>query len=171
MAQDLGTRASATTLGPNWAGVTGTMTGTLSGASGQTLSGQMTFNGTSQNGTTFNYSGQVTLGTDGRLLYNYYGNWVNGAQTGTGSGTLVQVPGTYLTETVTGGYQQASTTGTPNTTAVVNTTPLTGTRTDAGSTTATTASMGVGRSSPVNTYPNSSGSTTVNVEGVVAGPA
>jgi hypothetical protein len=170
VAQDLGTRASATTLGTNWAGVTGTLTGTLSGVSGQTLTGQMTFNGTNTVGTNFHYSGQATLAADGRLLYNYYGNWVNGNQTGTGSGTLVQVPGTYLTETVTGGYQQTGTTGTPNTLAIVNTTPLTGTRTDLGSPTATTASMGVGRSSPVNTYPNSSGSTTVTVEGVVAGP-
>ena len=94
MAQDLGTRAAATALGTNWAGVTGTLTGTLSGVAGQTLSGQMTFNGTNTLGTTFNYSGQATLATDGRLLYNYYGNWINGTQTGTGSGTLVQVPGT-----------------------------------------------------------------------------
>ena len=173
VAQDLGTRASATPLSTNWAGVTAlTMTGTVSGAAGQTLSGQMTFNGTSQNGTTFNYSGQVSLGTDGRLLYNYYGNWVNGTQTGTGSGNLVQVPGTYFTETVGGSYQQTSTTGTPNTTTVVNTTPLTGTRTDAGSTIATTASMGVGvGTTQAQTYSNGSGSTGVYVEGVVAGPA
>ena len=170
MAQDLGTRASATTLGTNWAGVTGTLTGTLSGVAGQTLSGQMTFTGTNTVGTTFNYTGQAALSTDGRLLYNYYGNWVNGTQTGTGSGTMVQVAGTPITETVTGGYTQTSTTGTPNTTAVVNTTPLTGTRTDAGTTTATTASLGSGRSSPVNTFPNGSGSTTVTVNGVVAGP-
>ena len=71
---------------------------------------------------------------------------------------------------MTGGYQQTSTTGTPNTTTVVSTTPLTGTRTDLGATTATTASEGSVRTSPVNTFPTGSGSTTVTVEGVVAGP-
>ena len=170
VSQDLGTRASATPLSTNWAGVTGTMIGTLSGVSGQPLSGQMTFNGTNTLGVTFNYSGKVSLGTDGRLTYNYYGNWVNGTLTGTGSGSIVQVPGTYFTESVTGGYQQTGTTGTPNTLTLVNSTPLTGTRTDAGATTATTASLGVGVSSPVTTYTNGSGSTTVIVTGVVAGP-
>ena len=173
VAQDLGTRVSSTTLGVNWAGVTGTLTGTLSGVAGQTLSGQMTFSGTSQNGTTFNYSGQASLATDGRLIYNYYGSWINGSQTGTGSGTLLQVAGTQLTETLTGGYQQTSTTGTPNTTTVVNTTPLTGTRTDPGSTTpstTTTASMGSLRTAPTNTFPTGSGSMVVTVDGVVAGP-
>jgi hypothetical protein len=171
VAQDLGTRASATTLGSNWAGVTGTLTGTLSGVAGQTLTGQMTFTGSNTVGTIFNFSGQATLSTDGRLIYNYYGNWLNGSQTGTGSGTLLEVPGTYFKETVTGGYQQTSTTGTPNTTTVVSTTPLTGTRTDTGATIPTTASEGSGRTSPTNTFPTATGTTTVTVEGVVAGPA
>ena len=175
VAQDLGTRASATPLPTNWAGVTGTMTATLSGAAaaGETLSGQMTFSGTSTNGTTFTYSGPVSLFSDGRLLANYYGNWLNGSQSGTGSGNLVEVAGTYFTESVTGGYQQTSTTGTagaPNTTTVVSTTPLVGTRTVGGSPIATTASEGAMRTSTVNTFSTAAGTTTVAVEGVVAGP-
>ena len=62
LSQDLGTRASATLLNSNWAGVTGTMIGTLSGVSGQPLSGQMTFSGSNTLGVTFNYSGKVSLG-------------------------------------------------------------------------------------------------------------
>ncbi len=40
---------------------------------GSTLSGQMTYTGTNSLGTSFNYQGSVSLGTDGRLTFNYYG--------------------------------------------------------------------------------------------------
>jgi hypothetical protein len=142
----------------------------------------MTFNGTSQNGTTFTYSGQVSLGTDGRLLYNYWGNWVNGAQTGTGSGNLVQVRGTYFTETAGGTMTQSSTpvalspSGTLSTTSIKDTAPMSGTRTEylpTGTTSASTStSFAAGQTSTVTTFPASSTEPiTLSTAGVVAGPA
>ena len=49
--QNLGTLASASSLSSNMLGVTGTISGTLSGVNGQSLSGQATFTGINSSGT------------------------------------------------------------------------------------------------------------------------
>jgi hypothetical protein len=180
IAQDLGTRAAITpgSLPSNWVSLTGSMTGTVSGVAGQTLSGQMIFTGSSSTGVTYNYQGPVTLAADGSLLYYYNGNWQSASSSGTGSGSLLQVPGTYFTETASGNYQQSTTTSGPvDITAVKDATPLTGSRTSydsnpGGTTTPTTASLAAGVTSPTAgtpVTPTGSGSISVEVQGVVAG--
>ena len=135
VSQDLGTRASLSAMTPGWAGVTGTMTGTLSGTAGQTLTGQMLFTGTNSLGATFNYQGNATLASNGTLVWNYYGTWTNGTNSGTASGTWTQVLGTYFTETVNSGtFVQAATSTTIGGTTYASATvqdvaPLGGTRT------------------------------------------
>ena len=128
------------------------------------------------------------MSANGQLVFNYGGTWNNATsgQTGTGSGMIQQIPGTYFTETVTGTYQQASTsiplgtnypTGTNlSVTTVKDATPLTGTRTvDPGGANTTTSTTGsyAGMVATVNPTVggSSTGSVNVTVEGVVAGPA
>ncbi len=175
VAQDLGTRASLTAINSNWLGVTGTMTGTLSGVAGQTLSGQMTFTGTTSSGTSFTYNGQASLAANGSLIFNYGGNWNNttSGQTGTGSGLLQQVMGTYFSETASGNMQlSTSTSGSLNVGVVKDTATLSGTRTGLSpEPITTTASVAIGVSSPNPLPSGGSGSATVSLQGVVAGGA
>ena len=134
VSQDLGTRASLLPMTMGWAGVTGTMTGTLSGTSGQTLTGQMLFTGSNSLGATFNYQGNATLASNGTLVWNYNGTWTNGSNSGTASGTWTQVLGTYFTKTVNSGtFVQATTNNIGGTNyssgTVQDAAPLGGTRT------------------------------------------
>ncbi len=179
VSQDLGTRASATAMTPGWAGVTGTLSGTLSGTaySGSTLSGQMTFTGQNSLGTTFNYQGSVTLGPDGRLTFNYAGTWTNGANSGTGSGTWTQVLGTYFSQTVNSGtFVQVATPNiggtTYNSSTVQDAAPLSGTQRlgspTASPTNVTTSYAGI-RTSTVNTFTSYGGTPNLTIRGVVAG--
>ncbi|MFI5331522.1 MAG: beta strand repeat-containing protein, partial [Desulfobaccales bacterium] len=181
LAQDLGTRASATSLSSNMVSLSGSLTATLSGTLGQTLTGQGLFTGTNSAGVAFSYQGNVTLAANGQLVFNYAGSWnsTTSSQTGTGSGTIQQIPGTLFTETVTGTYQQASTstplgtnypTGTNlAVTTFKDATPLTGTRTVGDTTTSTTGSY-AGMIATVNPAASgaSTGSGSLTVQGVVA---
>ena len=107
--QNLGTLASASSLSSNILGVNGTISGILSGVNGQSLSGQATFTGTNSSGINFSYSGNVVMAPNGQLYFSYGGNWTTpSGQTGTSSGNIQQVPGTYFTETVTGKYGQVA---------------------------------------------------------------
>jgi hypothetical protein len=176
VSQDLGTRASLSAMGPGWASVRGSMTGTLSGTAGQTLTGQMTFTGINSLNTTYNYQGNATLASNGTLVWNYYGNWTNGANSGTASGQWTQVLGTYFTETVNSGtYVQAATSTTIDGTTYASKTvqdaaPLGGTRTVGTSpSTATTTSYAGIRTSKVNTFSSGGGTPNLTVQGVVAG--
>jgi len=177
VSQDLGTRASLTAMAPGYASVTGSLTGTLSGVNGQTLSGQMSFIGSNSRGTNLNYQGTATLATNGTLVWNYYGTWTNGSTSGTGAGTWTQVLGTYFEETInSGSFVQAASSvtigGTTYSSATVqDSAPLAGTRrVGAGSPTPTTGSFAGIRTSTVNTFPSASGATpNVTIKGVVAG--
>lgn len=177
VSQDLGTRASLTAMAPGYASVTGSLTGTLSGVSGQTLSGQMSFTGQNSRGANLNYQGTATLATNGTLVWNYYGTWSSGSTSGTGSGTWTQVLGTYFEETINSGsfVQAASSTtigGTTYSSATVqDSTPLTGTRkVGTGAPTSTTGSFAGIRTSTVNTFGSASGAVpNMTIKGVVAG--
>jgi hypothetical protein len=178
VSQDLGTRAALSAMTPGWAGVTGTLAGTLSGTSGQTLTGQMAFTGTSNLGAVYNYQGTATLAANGTLVWNYYGTWTAGNNSGTASGTWTQVLGTYFTETVNSGtFVQASTSTTIGGTTYSSVTvqdaaPLGGTRTvGTASPTAITASAAGILTSTVNTPPtgSSTGTPNMTMQGVVAG--
>ena len=91
------------------ASLTGSLSATLSGTLGQTLTGQGLFTGTNSAGVAFSYQGNVTLAANGQLVFNYGGNWnsTTSSQTGTGSGMIQQIPGTSFTETVTGTAQHS----------------------------------------------------------------
>jgi hypothetical protein len=180
VSQDLGTKASLTPMTPGWAGVTGSMTGTLSGnaTAGQTLTGQMAFVGANSLGTTYNYQGNATLASNGTLVWNYYGNWTNVASgaSGTASGQWTQVLGTYFEQTVNSGtfvQAEASTTigGTTYASKTVqDVAPLGGTRTVGTSpSTATTTSYAGIRTSNQVTGNSPSGTPNLMVKGVVAG--
>ncbi|MHB9072849.1 MAG: FecR domain-containing protein [Desulfobaccales bacterium] len=188
VSQDLGTRAFTTAMIPGYAGVTGSLSGTLSGTAGSTLSGMAQFTGTNSRGTTFNYTGTVSMGTDGRLVYNYSGTWTNGSNTGTGSGTWTQVLGQYFTQSIdSGAYVQAtsSTTigGTTYSSATVqDTAPLGGNRTvwtgspttggTSSTTGASTSYAGIRTSEVAPAPPTGSSSHPVGsntIQGVVAG--
>jgi len=197
VAQTLSTAATTQPpLGTNWYSVTGTLAGNFTGASGGTLTGQMYFSGSNSGGVNFNYNGPATLTADGKLLFYYMGNWtsLDGSQTGTSSGQMYQLPGTYFTQTTTapGTYLQTNTTNPPGSTGTLyinnlqDVTNFSGTRTeyrvspvypDSGATGAITSNFtGSVATSRVNTGPNSlpggtggSGSVSVNLQGVVAG--
>ena len=176
MSQDLGTRASLSAMTPGWAGVTGNLTGTLSGTAGQTLTGQMAFTGTNSLGATLNYQGTATLASNGTLVWNYYGTWTAGNNSGTASGTWTQVLGTYFTETVNSGtFVQAATSTTIGGTTYASKTvqdvaSVGGTRTvGTGSPTPITASGAGIRTSTVNTFNSGSGTPNQTIQGVVAG--
>ncbi len=173
--QNLGTLASASSLSSNTLGVNGTISGILSGVNGQSLSGQATFTGTNSSGVTFTYQGNVVMAPNGQLVFSYGGSWTTpSGQTGTGSGSIQQVPGTYFTEVVTGQYTQVanSSSGVNNlaTTGQVN---MTGTRImdpgGANTTTSTVGSLATLNSSTVNSFTPTSGTASVTVQGVVAG--
>jgi hypothetical protein len=174
VSQDLGTRASLSAMAPGWAGVTGNMTGTLSGTAGQTLTGQLLFTGANSLGTTYNYQGQATLAPNGTLVWNYSGTWTNGANSGTASGNWTQVLGTYFTETVnSGSFVQAAASTTIGETTYASKTvkdalPLGGTRT-IGTGSPTTVSYAGIQTSTVNTFTPSPGTPNLTVQGVVAG--
>ncbi len=176
VSQDLGTRASLSAMTPGWAGVTGSLTGALSGTAGQTLVGQMVFSGSNSLGTTYNYQGNATMGADGTLVWNYYGTWTKGSQTGTASGTWTQVLGTYFEQYLSGTATQTATTTTAGGTtlsvaAIKDVGSLTGTHTMSGATTNVTGSAAGSVASTVNTFPAgpNTGSGTLSVKGVVAG--
>jgi hypothetical protein len=176
VSQDLGTRASLSAMTPGWAGVTGSLTGALSGTAGQTLVGQMVFSGTNSLGTTYNYQGNATMAADGTLVWNYYGTWTKGSTTGTASGTWTQVLGTYFEQYLSGTATQTATTTTAGGTtlsvaAIKDVGSLTGTHTMSGATTNVTGSAAGSVASTVNTFPAgpNTGSGTLSVKGVVAG--
>jgi hypothetical protein len=180
VAQNLATAAAAPgVLVNNWLSVTGSMSGRVSGAIGQTLSGQMTFTGTTSSGTTLSYQGQVALSADGKLVFMYGGSGITGGVNGqpfTQSGVIQQVPGTSFTETASGSLTQTATTtpisgGQISVAAIKDTTPLTGSRTMGSTTTPTTASLAAGLASTVNTFPAgpNPGTGTMSLTGVVAG--
>ena len=180
VSQDLGTRAFvAATLGNDWRTVTGTLAANLSGPAGGTLSGQAYFTGTTSAGTTFNYNGPVSLSADGRLTFLYYGQFVTAALgTGTGSGAISQVPGTYFSESGSGTFTATATnysinggSGTLSVASITDTGGLSGSRTLGGTTTPTTGSVAAGVASQVTTFPANGGSAsgTYSLEGVVAG--
>jgi hypothetical protein len=178
VSQDLGTRASLSAMPPGWASVKGTMTGILSGTAGQTLTGQMVFTGVNSLGTNYNFQGNATLAPNGTLVWNYYGNWTNGANTGTANGEWTQVLGTYFTETINPGgstYQSVGSItvggGTPNNFAIVkDDAPLSGNSTlKTGTSPNTTVSYAGIRTSTVNTFTPLSGTPNLTVQGVVAG--
>jgi len=83
--------------------VSGTMSGSVTGFLGQTLTGTMTFTGELATGGTFNYSGEVTLQASGYMVYTYSGTRTNpdGSSAGTTvSGVMYLYPGTYFKQTV-----------------------------------------------------------------------
>lgn len=181
VAQNLATAAAAPgVLTNNWLSVTGTMSARVSGAIGSTMSGNMTFTGTSSLGTSYSYQGNVSLAPDGRLVYMYGGT----AQTVdsstpniTQSGVIQQVPGTYFTESGSGTVQGASSsvsTGpsgpTVNTATIKDAAPFTGSRTLGGTTTPTTASLAAMLTSTTTPFTGGgTGAGSVSVQGVVAG--
>ena len=173
--QNLGTLASASSLSSNILGVNGTISGILSGVNGQSLSGQATFTGTNSSGVNFSYSGNVVMAPNGQLYFSYGGSWTTpSGQTGTGNGSIQQVPGTYFTEVVTGQYAQvANSSSGVNNLAATGQVNMTGTRImdpgGANTTTTTVASFANQRSSTVNSFTSSSGTASVTVQGVVAG--
>ena len=163
MAQDLGTRASASALSSNILGVTGTLSGTLSGTLGQTLTGQATvYRHQQQRHQPLATRATSALAANGQLVFNYGGNWnsTTSGQTGTGSGMIQQMPGTYFTETVTGTAQHSFHFHCPrdelshrdnlNCPTAKDATSLTGSRTVGNTTSSTTGSI-AGMLATVNT--------------------
>ncbi len=110
------------------------------------------------------------------MTFLYYGQFVSNALTGTGAGTIQQVPGTYFTESGSGTFTATATnysinggSGTLSVASFTDTGGLSGSRTMGGTTTPTTGSVATGMSSQVTTFPaSSSGSGTYNLQGVVA---
>jgi hypothetical protein len=182
IAQDLGSRAALVngTLGSSWVTVTGTLAGNLSGPSGGTLTGQAIFTGTTSTGVQFTYSGPVSLSSDGKLTFSYGGTWTALNGSGTGGGSISQIPGTYFTETASGNLQATSTPypvgssgATLNVATVTDTAGLNGQRimapgTSGQTTTSTTGSFAAGAASQTNTYPSGSTGATLTLQGVVA---
>jgi hypothetical protein len=81
---------------------TSTMSGSVSGRSGHTLVGSMTWTGTLSTGETFNYFGPVTITADGQLRFNYEGAISQGLTVvANAGGELIQTPGTYFSQTTT----------------------------------------------------------------------
>jgi hypothetical protein len=81
---------------------TSTMSGSVSGRFGHTLTGSMTWSGTLSTGQTFNYFGPLTITADGQLKFNYEGSIYQGETlVGGAGGELIQTPGTYFTQTTT----------------------------------------------------------------------
>ena len=77
------------------------MSGSVSGTLGHTLNGNMTFIGSLLNGTSFSYSGPVSIDNGGSTVFNYTGTWAgfpNGSTpaSGTASGTTKPVAGLSL---------------------------------------------------------------------------
>jgi hypothetical protein len=108
--------------------VVGTMTGSVTGVlGGQTLSGTMSFTNNPGTPYSFNYTGPVTIGPDGKLTFTYSGTWsYNGVGSGNASGTLTCYSGSYFSQTTSGYYTFTNQGG--NQGVVVDSTPLTGSR-------------------------------------------
>ncbi len=102
-----GTRASASFTGPTGTANTFTasdiLSGTVSGLSGQSLTG--TYSGTFTNsvGYTGTLSGPITINPNGTFSYSYTNlSGSNGTYTVTGAGSTTGTPGTYFNETASG---------------------------------------------------------------------
>jgi hypothetical protein len=74
----------------NTGGLTATSSGSVSGLTGQTLTGMMTMTAITSGGTTFNFSGPVTLQPNGTLSFSTKGTFSLAGVTGTTTGTFTQ---------------------------------------------------------------------------------
>jgi len=151
----------------------GSATGTVSGIAGQTLTGPMTYTGTTSTGANITRTGTVTLLPSGQLTYNWTDTTtVDGVTAATGSGTTSQTPGTLFTQSVSGSYTSTANLA-GNQAVSTNSGELTGTQTMAGTTTPTPIKAGF---SVTDTKPNAgsvtsdSGSIEINSQGVLGAP-
>ena len=92
---------------------TSTLTGTVTGIAGETLTGTGTLTGTSSFGQTLSYTGTVTIDPSGVMTFTYGG--ANGTATYTSQARLVSAtgtntftPGTYFTQTINGAMSNTS---------------------------------------------------------------
>ena len=178
-----GTRASASFTGPTGTATTFTATnilsGTVSGLSGQTLTG--TYSGTFTNsvGYTGTFSGPITINPDGTFTYSYTNlSGSNGTYTVTGAGSATGTPGTYFTETASGSLKMTSGSGGQTQTITNNSDPTNGTYPIWGTRTGVypgtfSATLNMTSTAPVTGYfpPADQGSLSLNMQGVVSGPA
>ena len=150
----------------------GTAAGTVTGILGQTLTGNMTFNGTDTFGNTVARTGTVTILPNGTLTYNWTDTVTNdGVTKATGSGTTTQTPGTYFSQTATG-QDTSSANLAGNQTTATNYGDLTGTRVENGITTSIRAGYSVTSTAPnAGTFTSTApGSVTITSEGVLGAP-
>ncbi|MGP8049031.1 MAG: FecR domain-containing protein [Desulfobaccales bacterium] len=172
-----GTRASASFSGPTGSAISLTasdiLTGTVSGVSGQSLSGTYSANFTTSNGYSGTFSGPITINPNGTFSYSYTNlSGSNSIYTETGAGSSSGTPGTYFTQTAVGSLAMTgNTAGNQQTLTNLNGYSIWGTRTGVlpGQFAAT---INMTSTAPVNRgyYPPADQSSlTASMQGVVSG--
>ena len=179
-----GTRSSTSPIftGTNNFTASDILSGTVSGISGQSLTGTFSATGTSSTGYSGTFSGPITINPNGTFSYSYTNLvFTNGTVTETGTGSSSGTPGTYFSQTAVGSVAMAmpanNTSGnqqtiTNNSDSTNGTYPIWGTRTGVSPGTFS-ATMNMVSTAPVPGYypPADQGSLTASMQGVVSGPA
>lgn len=92
---------------------TSTLTGTVTGVPGSTLTGVGVLTGTSSFGQTTNYTGIVTIDPSGVLTVTYDNGTISSrARLASASGSTTATPGSYFTQTLSGAMSNTASDGT-----------------------------------------------------------
>ncbi|MFZ0051913.1 MAG: hypothetical protein WAK96_09045, partial [Desulfobaccales bacterium] len=178
-----GTRSSLSFTGPTGKATsftaTNIITGTVTGVSGQTLTGTYSGNFTDSIGYTGTFSGPITINPNGTFNLSYTNlSGSNGTYTLTGTGSSSGTPGTYFTESASGSVAQTGNTSGTQQTITNNSDPTNGTYPIWGTRTGVypgtfAATLNMTSTAPVSGFypPADQGSFTAAMQGVVSGTA
>jgi len=152
------------------------LTGTVTGVSGQALTGTYSATFNNSKNYTGTFSGPITINPNGTFNYSYTNlSGSNGTYTVTGTGSTSGTPGTYFSENAVGSVAQtssASSNFSQQTVTNLNSYPIWGTRIGVYPGTFS-ATMSMTSTAPVSGYypPADQGSLAASMQGVVSGPA
>ncbi|MGO9620294.1 MAG: FecR domain-containing protein [Desulfobaccales bacterium] len=175
-----GTRSSTSPIFTGTSNYTATdvLNGTVTGVSGQALTGTYSATFSNSKNTSGIFSGPITINPDGTFNFSYTnlsgsGTNSNGTYTVTGTGSSSGTPGTYFSQTAVGSVAQAgNASGNQQTVTNLNSYPIWGTRTGVYPGTFA-ATLNMNNTAPVTGYypPADQGSLAATMQGVVSGPA
>jgi len=150
------------------------LTGTVTGVSGQALTGTYSATFNNSKNYTGTFSGPITINPNGTFNYSYTNlSGSNGTYTVTGTGSTSGTPGTYFSQTAVGSTAQTGNpSGSQETLTNLNGYPIWGTRIGVYPGTFA-ATMNLTTTAPVSGYypPADQGSLAASMQGVVSGPA
>ncbi len=154
------------------------LTGTVTGVSGQALTGTYSATFSNSKNTSGIFSGPITINPDGTFNFSYTnlsgsGTNSNGTYMVTGTGSSSGTPGTFFSQTAVGSVAQAgNASGNQQTVSNLNSYPIWGTRTGVYPGTFA-ATLNMTGTAPVTGYypPADQGSLAATMQGVVSGPA